>query len=340
MQIDPRKQMASTVSVTESAESARASVASAQAGTASAQADLANAKAQLKNYQADRISKQADLKFNRTQYQRYTKLYQDGAVSKQELDQYTNSLEAAQASLEAVDAQIEAQRAEIASKLANITSKQAEVARYQRSYQQALANTQEQQVELQYYKISAPFTGTIGDIPVKEGDFVDTATSLVTLTQNNALEVNVAIPIEKASQVGIGTQVELVNASGAQVGTSRVFFISPNVANDTQSVLIKAKVENNSGQLRADQQIRARVVWERQPSVLIPVTAISRVAGQNFVYVAEAGKSGLVAKQKPIKLGVVQGNNQQVIEGLRSGEKIVTSGLQKLADGAPIVPET
>ncbi|MBW4665081.1 MAG: hypothetical protein KME01_12920 [Chroococcus sp. CMT-3BRIN-NPC107] len=47
----------------------------------------------------------------------------------------------------------------------------------------------------------------------------------------------------------------------------------------------------------------------------------------------------MVVRQQPVKLGEIQGNSYQVIEGLKAGEKIVTSGIQKLSNGAPIVPE-
>lgn len=102
---------------------------------------------------------------------------------------------------------------------------------------------------------------------------------------------------------------------------------------------MKAKLENPSGKLRADQQLRARVIWERQTGVMVPKLAVVPIAGQNFVYVAEPGEKGLVAKQKPVKLGTIKGNDQQVIEGLKAGDKVVTSGIQKIQDGAPITPE-
>ncbi|MBD2020451.1 efflux RND transporter periplasmic adaptor subunit [Leptolyngbya sp. FACHB-36] len=172
-----------------------------------------------------------------------------------------------------------------------------------------------------------------------EGDLVSNTTNLATLTQNDALEVNISLPIEKAPRLGIGTRVELLNQKGQVLGTSRVFFISPKVSNDTQSVLVKARVENNSGKLRADQFIETRVIWKRLPSILVPTTAISRVAEQNFVFVAEQGKDGLVAKQTPVKLGIIRGNAYQVMQGLKANDRIVTSGLLKIRDGAAIVPE-
>lgn len=312
IQIDPARQ--------------RAAVNSVAAAAAGSQADLENARATLENYQAERNRRLADLKFNRSQYDRYTNLYNSGAVSRQTVDQYQNSLEVAQANVGAIDAQIRAQEATIT--------------RSQRSVQQAQANTQEQAVQLQYFNIAAPYAGKIGRIPVKVGDFVNTSTELGTITQNNVLEVNISIPIEQSSRIRIGTLVEVLSADGKQVGTSRVFFIAPNTANNTQSLLVKSLFDNTQGQLHTDQNVRARVIWDSKPGVTVPTTAISRIAGENFVFVAESNKSGLVVHQRPVKLGSINGNNYQVMDGLKAGEKIAVTGLLRLSDGTAITPES
>jgi RND family efflux transporter MFP subunit len=124
------------------------------------------------------------------------------------------------------------------------------------------------------------------------------------------------------------------------VGTSQVFFISPKVDNQTQSVLIKSLLDNSKGQLRTGQFIRAKVILDKRLGVLIPTIAVSRIEGKTFVYVAQTqGQSQLIARQKPVKLGNISGKNYQVLEGLQPGEKIVVSGLSRLSDGAAIIPE-
>ncbi|MDP5016846.1 MAG: efflux transporter periplasmic adaptor subunit, partial [Dolichospermum sp.] len=128
------------------------------------------------------------------------------------------------------------------------------------------------------------------------------------------------------------------------IGNSSIFFISPNITNNSQSILVKALYNNANGQLRADQLIRAKVIWNRRSGVLIPTTAISRIAGETFVFVAQTGKSPegisqLIARQKQVKLGNIKGNDYQVISGLQKDEKLIISGVQNLRDGLPIIPE-
>ncbi|MBD2502319.1 efflux RND transporter periplasmic adaptor subunit [Anabaena azotica] len=317
IQIDPRQQ--------------QAAVESNSAATQAAQAELLNAQATLKSLEAERLSNVADVQLNQQEYDRYTSLADQGAVSRQTRDQYANRLATARATLNATEARIQAQRATIA--------------QAQKSIQQAQANTEQQQVQLQYYRVTAPFEGTVGNIPVKIGDFVNTSTPLLTITQNRPLEVNISVPLERGPQLRQGMPVEILNTQGQVLGTSRVFFIAPNASNQTQSVLVKALYNNTNGQLRADQLVRARVIWSQRSGVLVPTTAIARIAGETFVYVTQTetspkGTSQLVARQKRVQLGDIRGNNYQVISGLQPNETIITSGLLNLRDGIPIIPES
>lgn len=328
IQVNPEEQQAAVSSVTSAAQAARSQVE--------------NARATLRSLEAERLSNISDVQLNQREYERYSSLAEQGAVARQIRDQYTNRLQTARSSLGAINQQIEAQRSAVA---------QAE-----QELQQAQANIKQEQVQLQYYRISAPFAGTISDIPVKVGDFVNTSTQLTTITQNRPLEVNISVPIERAPQLRLGMPVELLDEQDRSVGTSRISFISPNTTNDTQSVLIKSLFDNSRNQLRADQYVRARVIWNQRFGVLIPVTAVTRLGGETFVYVAQTqqpsqrgqsqqGQSQqaqpqLIARQKRVKLGTIQGNNYQVIGGLEPGERIVVSGILNLRDGAPITLES
>jgi multidrug efflux pump subunit AcrA (membrane-fusion protein) len=64
--------------------------------------------------------------------------------------------------------------------------------------------------------------------------------------------------------------------------------------------------------------------------------AVSRISGQFFCFVAEPQGNGLVARQRPVQVGEVIGDDYVVKSGLKAGDRVVTSGIQKLADGAPL----
>jgi len=268
------------------------------------QIDPAKQQATVKTQEDTRSAKRADVDYAKQQYERISGLYSAGVVSKQDLDQAKSALDAAQAQLHALDAQV-----------------------------------QEQQVQLHYYRVTAPTNGVVGDIPVRVGDRVTNTTLLTTVDKPGSLEAYVYIPVERASRVKMNLPVQIMDNAGKVMAGSRIGFISPQVDNTTQTVLVKARIANNSDKLRTSQFIRARVVWGTHQGPVVPVLAVSRVGGQYFAFVAEDQKGKLVAHQKALRLGEMVGNDYVVLEGIKPGDKVIVSGTQFLVDGAPVVPQ-
>lgn len=311
IQIDPAEQ--------------QAVVNSGYAGVASAQANVDSASAVLRSLEAERLSKVAEMQLSQVEYDRYASLAAEGAVSQQTRDQYASRLQVAQASLQAVDGQIQAQRAA--------------VVRAEKAVQEAQSRIQAQQVQLQYFQITAPFAGVVGDIPVKVGDYVDTSTPLLTVAENDRLEVNFSIPADRASFLQMGSSVDITDGQGQHLGRSEVFFIAPNTAGSTQSVLVKALLHNTKNHLRTEQFARANVVWKQRSGVRVPTTAVIRLGGETFVFVATPSGAGFVAQQRLVELGSIDGNEYQVVSGLEPKEKVIISGLFALQEGMAIAPQ-
>jgi multidrug efflux pump subunit AcrA (membrane-fusion protein) len=83
--------------------------------------------------------------------------------------------------------------------------------------------------------------------------------------------------------------------------------------------------------------VRAQVIWSTEPGVTVPVTAVTRINGQFFAFVAEPGSAGaLVARQRAVTMGRLIGNDYVVQTGLKPGDKLITSGIQKIGDGSPV----
>jgi len=84
--------------------------------------------------------------------------------------------------------------------------------------------------------------------------------------------------------------------------------------------------------------VRARIVWTEAPALTVPIVALNRINGQFFAYLAEPGEGGaIVAHQRAVEPGAVIGNDYIVKSGLKPGEKLIVSGVQKIGDGAPVM---
>ena len=269
------------------------------------QIDPTKQQATVNSQEQARAAQEANLAWAKQQYERISALAAAGVVSKQDLDQAKSNLDNAQAQLHALDAQV-----------------------------------QEQQVQLHYYRVTAATSGVVGDIPVRVGDRVTNTTVLTTVDKPGSLEAYVYVPIERSSQLHLNMPVQIVDNSGAPVADSRISFISPEVDNTTQTVLIKARIANNEDKLRHLQFIRARVIWGGRQGTVVPVLAVSRIGGQYFVFVAEGENGKLVARQKPLQVGDMLGNDYVVLNGIKPGDKVIVSGTQFLVDGVPVTPQS
>jgi RND family efflux transporter MFP subunit len=172
---------------------------------------------------------------------------------------------------------------------------------------------------------------------VRVGNQVTTQTVLTTIDQNQTLEIHIAVPIERATALKNGLPIRILSSDGStELASTKVGFISPHVDDQTQSVLVKGLVQNPGNQLRASQYVRARIVWKTTDGLVLPVTSVLRINGRFFAFVAEDSGGKLVAKQRPITVGPIVGDNYSVLDGIKPGERVVTAGAQKLADGLPI----
>ncbi len=271
------------------------------AGAALAQVDPLKQEASVSSNEATRAAQDAQLRLLREELQRQKALFDQGLVSRQTLDQANAAVDTAAASLKALQ-----------------------------------ARERESRVELQYYRVTAPAAGVVGDIPVRVGDRVTTSTVITTISDNVGLEAYIYVPIERAQDLKVGQPVRLVSAQGEVLALTRVDFISPQVDDRTQGVLAKAQVPSDKG-FRTEQFARAQIIWSSEPGLTVPVVAVTRINGQYFAYVAEPGdKGGYVARQRLVRLRPLTGAEYLIENGLKAGDRLIVSGIQKITDGAPV----
>lgn len=314
----------------------------ATANVGAAQAARESAAASLRALLSRQSELEADLALQEAEFGRTQTLVEQGAQSQQALDLARRDLEVAQATLASAQDEIAAARSAL---------NQSEAA-----LAQAQANQAAAQQNVQDRTVTAPIAGIVGDLDVKLGDYVTPSNVITNITENATLELDLEVPIEQRNRLRLGLPVELLAVDGMNaIASGSISFISPQTNADTQTVLVKARFENAQGILQDAQQVEARVVWAESTGVLVPTTAITRLGGQTFVYVAEEGSPDelpppeamppnmpapeQVARLRPIQLGDIQGNNYEVLSGLEPGETIVVSGILNLQDGTPILPQ-
>ena len=269
-------------------------------GTPLVEIDPSRQQASVTSQDAARAAQDAAAVFAKQQLDRARTLFAAGASSQQDLDQ-------AQANSDAAIAQLTSLKARL----------------------------QQERVTLRYYEVDAPGAGTVGDVPIRVGMHVTSDTVLTTIDLNQALEVYVPVPLERSRDLELGLPMQILDGTGTLLASAQVTFISPRVDDQTQSILVKARLAGD-GHLRSSQLVRARIVWRKVEALAIPVLSVVRINGQPFVFVAQEKDGRLVATQRLVRVAQIVDNDIVVTSGLTPGERIVVSGVQKLDNGMPI----
>ena len=275
-----------------------------KAGTPLLQIDPLRQEATVSSQDASRAAQEANVRLAKVSLERAQKLYDAGVISRQEFDNAETAYDAALAQLKSLEQQV-----------------------------------QQQQVQLHYYRVSAPMDGIVGDIPVRVGDRVTVSTLLTSVDEPGALEAYIYVPAARGRDLHLGLPVKLLDENGAVLTQQQITFISPQVDSETQTVLAKAAITNTKAPVRIAQQVRTQILWGAREGQVVPVLAVQRINGQFFAFVAVKEGKGTIARQRLLKLGDTIGNNYAVLEGIHPGDHIIVSGLQSLQDGSPVTEQ-
>jgi RND family efflux transporter MFP subunit len=173
-------------------------------------------------------------------------------------------------------------------------------------------------------------------MPIREGDRVTTSTVITTIDDRSGLEAYIQVPLDRAPQLRLGLPVQILDTEDHVIATNQITFVAPRVDDATQTVLAKALLRDVPAGTRVQQFVKTRIIWHSEQGLTIPLISVLRIGGQYFAYVADNSGEGLVAKQRPVQLGEVIGNDYVVTGGLKAGDRVIVSGVQKIGDGMPV----
>ncbi|CAM0817285.1 efflux RND transporter periplasmic adaptor subunit [Acinetobacter sichuanensis] len=199
-----------------------------------------------------------------------------------------------------------------------------------------------QQLNLKYATVTAPISGTIGEILVTEGALVGQGDSnaMAVIQQINKVYVDVKQSIsdyeklQEALQQGdvsnIKHTVEILNSQGKPYNvTGEILFSDTKVDPDTGDVTIRILVNNQNQKLLPGMYVRVNMSRAQvENALLVPEQAIQHdINGKaNVTIVNQKG----LAQSKPIQLGQRYQNSYVVTQGLQAGEKVIVEGADRI----------
>jgi len=221
---------------------------------------------------------------------------------------------------------------------------QAEYDQLSAETQQAEARAGEIKATIERKQIRAPFQGTLGIRQINLGQYLEGGSAVVPLQSMDPVYVNFDVPQDAAAALRVGDEVRVTADSIATaLPPGKVTAINSVVDEATRTVQIQSEFRNPHGRLRPGMfvEVEARLGTSAKV-VALPATAVSYAPYGNSVYVVtdmkdSKGHSYRGVEQRFIKLGSGRGDQVAVVQGLKAGEEIVTSGVFKLRNGASVL---
>ncbi len=246
-------------------------------------------------------------------FERTEQLLKDGVISRQEYDRNKSLYDQTRARWETAIAQVEGYRANLI---------------------QAHANLQLADKQLKDSIIYAPITASVKERLASTGQYVKKGEPLVKLIQINPLRLRTTVPEQYLQQLKSGETINFtVDSLPDKEFTGKITRFSPAVDKSSRSLMVEATIENPKLELKAGMFTRVKLTFgEKKPVLLVPQKAVSTAVGLNKVYVLADGK----AQAREVTLGQKDGELIEIVSGVSANETVITSNLDKLADGTAV----
>jgi len=192
--------------------------------------------------------------------------------------------------------------------------------------------------------IRAPFSGVLGIRQINLGQYLAAGQAIVSLQSVNPIYVNFGVPQQQSSQVRIGGTLRMTSDDIPEVQfAGRVTALDSVVSEATRNLQIQATLTNPQGRLRPGMFVQVELgLGANRPVIALPASSINYAPYGDSVYVVtdvqdpKSGKTFRGVRQQFVKLEGSRGDQVAVVSGVNPGEEIVTSGVFKLRNGAPV----
>ncbi|MCD7971394.1 MAG: efflux RND transporter periplasmic adaptor subunit [Candidatus Azobacteroides sp.] len=182
-------------------------------------------------------------------------------------------------------------------------------------------------------ELRAPFDGIIGLRQVSEGAYASPTTVVSRLTKIVPLKVEFSINERQANEIKAGTPLTFTLVNDLNIYGASVYAVESRLDESTLSLKVRARYPNAGGKLKPGQSATIEIkLQEIKNTIVIPSLSTVAEMGRDIAYIYKDGK----AKQVVVKKGMRTASSVQVLDGIQTGDTLLTSGIMQLRDGMPV----
>jgi membrane fusion protein, multidrug efflux system len=182
-------------------------------------------------------------------------------------------------------------------------------------------------------KIRAPFDGVAGLRRVSVGTYLTPGTNICSFQDISSLKIDFSLPEVYLAYLKTGQTVSFRIGGRSDKYEATIIAIEPTVEVATRSLLVRATVPNDEARLLPGSFAEVEVMLGEIPeAILIPAIALIPGLKQQTVFVHREGK----VEERKVQAGLRTADSVQIIEGLKAGDELITSGVLQLRPGMPV----
>ena len=281
---------------------------------------------EIKKAEADAQQAQQALDAQEKIFQSRQQLFDQGALPRKELDQSRVDITQARNQYAIAKQHLDTLMA---------TGKQQELVAAEGQLESAKGKYQGAQAQLSYSEIRSPVNGVITDRPLYPGEMAAAGTPLLTVMDISSVIAKAHIPQDEAAALKVGDKGTMTVPGIAEPINGKVTVVSPALDPNSTTVEVWFEAKNPRHELKPGTSVHLSLTAQTVKDALVVPASSVLTAPDGTTTVMIAGSDGL-AHQKAVKLGIRNGDDVQITEGVNQGDKVVSNGAYGLPDKTKI----
>ncbi|MBL9189047.1 MAG: efflux RND transporter periplasmic adaptor subunit [Opitutaceae bacterium] len=185
-------------------------------------------------------------------------------------------------------------------------------------------------------EIRAPFDGVVGLRYVSEGAFVNATTRIATLQSVDRIKIDFSVPERHAARLTVSSPVNFTVSGGDRAVRGAIIALEPRIDPGTRTLQVRAVAPNPGRRLLPGGFASVQITLAEIPDAIqVPAAAVVPGVTEKSVFILVDGR----AVRRPVRTGTRSEIAVQILEGLKPGDRVITSGLQQMRAGLPVVVE-
>jgi len=281
---------------------------------------------EIQKAEADAQQAQQALDAQEKVFQSRQQLFEQGALPRKELDQSRVDITQARNQSAIAKKHLEALLA---------IGKQQELKAAAGQLESAKGKYLGAQAQLSYSEIRSPISGFITDRPLYPGEMASAGTPLLTVMDISSVIAKAHIPQDEAATLKMGDKGTMTVPGIAEPIDGKVTVVSPALDPNSTTVEVWFEAKNPKHELKPGTSVHLSLTAQTvKDALVVPATSVL-TAPDGSTTVMIAGSDGL-AHQRAVKVGIRNGDDVQIVEGVSANDKVVTSGAYGLPDKTKI----